>query len=370
VNEQRPLLGSSDAQRVFYDAFGGLALGLELAREAVFDLDGVQVAPFITLPVRTFGSLRVPNALPRHVNGFPAVCKISGTDESFSDECCRGANSSMSNERLLVRPGRILDPGVYVPCERRRHLRAIVVQKVLHLTSGDCSFTLHCTRQEAVAEVENPACRSLVSTSTEGTVEYVESVPHEKDLILRRNVERILNLGWQLRRTMQFDVDVEGFVIDATLMLTQLRPIPSEFHQRLGDPLPLAARGRTIHETRFVTGCFDVADVVVSVEDLSGTAGNAIVARVSRHETWSSPPILTRLQAGLPTIILDHVDGFHLSHAPRLLPPCGPLRDAFHSISVHGIHQSLIGTPVIASSDGRIGRLCAPDESSILRRPF
>jgi|GEM_PF-6654167 len=342
-----------------YRRWGGYALGLQLAAKA---------KQFAVPDAKTMVPEKVEAILRRDGAGFFAksfpygfAVKYSGYREAFSPFAARGVHSSHSH---------------FWEGNGVRAAEAVIVQALADIPPETCTFVFQeYLRPPQISELvtfhayENCVFAETVEDNARVLFEYADGVlltsrvrtPYairrgdrsvHMDLLIRRVAA--------LRQSLDFDIDLECFVFKGKPTITQLRPIPSinvdhDQYARYAETLQRRSRRGKWFNTPWAYGVWNGRGHV----GIGNANGPAIFAKRGgdiRQET----AIIERLQRGLPTLVIDLVDAFRLTHYPYLLPADIKLRNNF-------VYVSLADTHLATLSDGQFVTVVSDGQSAIVK---
>lgn len=340
-----------------YQHLGGAALGLHLADQLAARRADLSTPHWQHLPVDT-----APGGLAAAVRALSderdcgVALRYSGLCEAFSPLSRRGANSTGTR---YLRP--VLAAGGFGPADAAAVLGrapvgtvAILLQEMVRTEGAVGPVHVYgLAGGRSVLEVLGPGATRRLTHVEGGRTVHDETVratgpagPYE-----RAAIAAVAATVTGLREELGFDVDVEGYWRDGVLGVFQLRPVPMDLPAEPAlTPVVRALRSAPHHYTRMVWGCFDVTGVIAAAGE-TGPAPALLLVDGSRGPTAS------HLERAPGAVLLDAVDGFHLTHDPRLLPPAGPVRDGFRYLSVAGWPDrgTAAGRTVRCVSDGSAG---------------
>ncbi len=324
-------------RRILQD-FGGTYTGLHLAEELSNTLP-VVVPRHCTIPVADLDDAalaRTADYVRRALaGGF--VIKYSGLREGFSAHCVRGAHSS----RHRFWDG--LDSSAVGGLLRRAMseapsgTRLLVLQEIVRHPALAGVLHAYGYEDRVLLEATSPG-RRLFAEYRQGAASRCWHVdaPHIGSTGSQPvDATRVATLVAQIRARLGFDVDLEAFGLGDRLVILQLRPIPTDMPV---NPQARAivdrhlTRGSDWHSTPLVWGFWSEGVGTVDL-DRPGQPSILLKRTTDLRECAS---ILARLRNGAPTLIVDCLDGFRLSHRPVHLPQTPQLRQQFAYISVAG----------------------------------
>ncbi|MEU6757580.1 hypothetical protein [Streptomyces sp. NPDC046685] len=349
-------MGITEASLIdLYWRRGGSALGLTLLRRAAASLDLIVPDDLILglEDAARLGADRLVESLPSSLlAGF--ALKYAGHEESFSPGCTRGRYSS----RRRFWDGIDLDQARRMVAEAITSAPAgtqtLVFQQYIKAEGLSGVFYAYGYKGRVLIEALSQGRRTfmevrggLVTDYATVTGEHIRSGSAiEADPIqLYRSISG-------LREAVGFDLDMEGFASPAGVIAVQLRPIPEDM-PRVLHPAHLPRPRGDWHRSPWIWGSWQGGPSTVD-EDVPGRPA----VMVKRTTTLADCPlILARLNRGDPTLVVDALDGFRLSHDPRHLPEVIPHRRAFAYISVAGspLARLASGETVEAFVDGDTG---------------
>jgi hypothetical protein len=355
------LLGGEYAQ-LFRD-FGGTYLGLVLAEELSQTLP-ICVPRRCTVAVDAVSDGTIDGIVERVLRSLSGgfVIKYSGHREGFSRFCVRGIHSSRDRSwdgrdadaarRLLRRAAAQAPPAT----------RLLVLQEIVRSPSLTGIFHSYAYPDRVLIEAVGAGRRSFTETRRD----VVSRQHHVAAAHIRSAGDQLIDttLAAQvmagIRTRLGFDVDVEGFGLGDRVMVLQLRPIPQDMPVRpevravidshlTGDPTGW-------YRTPLVWGSWSEGTCPVD-EDLPGRPA-ILLKRTADIRDWT--PLMARLRRGDPTLVIDCVDGFRLSHQPTNLPAAPAHRQYFSYLSV-------AGTPLVSLRPGERVEAYVDGDRGILR---
>ncbi|MDX3225239.1 hypothetical protein [Streptomyces sp. ME19-01-6] len=352
---------SNVAQDIFFQR-GGVALGLHLA----------EIAAATELPIRTPRYRLIPFDLSpeelvaevqttarRFASGI--ALRYSGLQEAFSAQSRRGVNSTgLRYQYEEVLSGKFDRPSAaHLLASAPQGTIALILQEMIVLP--DFIGLVHCYARSSgtTVEMRRPRGARLVNQTVDGAYHDESTGPVDFSVRDRENsaIESVLVIGSALYETVGFDLDIEGFWLDAQLVVIQLRPVPDDLPMNPDATLIVKSlQEHAWHRTRFVWGDFDTTGVLLPAT--SQTSSQIVSWTDSdRARGWSDFPMSFWRNA---PVIVDTDSGFHLSHDQRLLPPAGTLRNVFRYISVAGAGEvaEIWGKRIRCVSDGEVGVVC------------
>ena len=348
-------IGIADGALVdLYRRNGGTILGLELLRRAAERCD-------LSVPPDTAFSLEeVRHLSPESFrlwlsgelrDGF--ALKYSGHSESFSKECVRGRNSSRRrfwNGVDEAKATRIIEDAID---EAPRDVRALVFQQYLNDPNLSGVFYAYAYEGRTLVEANSMGERTFTEVYAGRVVQQVSVSGEHIRSVSRKQADPLqVDICLQaLRAEVGFDLDLEAFTSGATVVAVQMRPIPEDM-PRLSESSSIPI-GRGWHRTPLVWGAWENASAIVDAD----APGHPAVMVKRTASLAECPTIMRRLERGDPTLVLDVVDGFRLSHDPRYLPEMVHQRQHFAYISLAGTPFADIrrGDGVQAFVDGDTG---------------
>jgi hypothetical protein len=300
---------------------------------------------------------RAVAGLPQSLaNGF--TIKYSGFRESFSPYCIRGIHSSRTRAWRGGTTSDEINMLTKAIAAAPEGTVALVFQELLQQPSLRGPFAAHFTRNHAVTEsLASGERRLAVQDGSQLVTELVQG-KHIKALNLANiDYEYVLDSLRAFSERFDFDLNVEGFQADKDIILVQMRPIPEDMPVSMDLESEIQAclnieEMTKWHHTRWVWGSGRFEGTV----DMEIPDGPAIMIKRLPSLTECGR-ILSRLDDGLPTLVIDTVDAFHLEHGPQHLPLDPAKRHLFSYISVANspLHNLSSGQHVTAIISGARG---------------
>lgn len=336
---------------------GGSSLGLALLRRASESLDLIVPDDLILSlgMAARIGADRLVEALPSGLRAGFAL-KYSGHQESFSPGCTRGRYSS----RRRFWDGSNLDQARRMVAEAITSAppgtQTLVFQQYVKSQGLSGVFYAYGYEGRVLVEATSKGRRAFTELRDGQPVEYatVTGEHIRSGSVIEADPFQLYRCISGLRAAVGFDLDIEGFAYPGGVIAVQLRPIPEDM-PRLLDPAHRPPPGNGWHRTPWVWGTWHGGPSMVD-EDVPGRPA----VMVKRATTLADCPlILARLNRGDPTLVVDVLDGFRLSHDPRHLPEVIPHRRQFAYISVAGSDLAALkpGETVDAFVDGNAGMI-------------
>lgn len=348
--------GIQDAPLIeLYLRQGGSCLGLAILKR-VADRFGLLVPDDLVLSLEDaarLGADRLVESLPPTLLAGLAL-KYSGHLESFSPGCTRGRYSS----RRRFWDGGDLDQARRMVAEAITHAppgtRTLVFQQYIKAEGLSGVFYAYGYRGRVLVEALSRGRRTFTEIRDGQVADYatVTGEHIRSGSVIQADPIQLYRAISGLREAVGFDLDMEGFASPAGVIAVQLRPIPEDM-PRVLHPAHLPRPRGDWHRSPWIWGSWQGGPSTVD-EDLPGHPA----VMVKRATTLADCPlILARLNRGDPTLVVDTLDGFRLSHDPRHLPETIPHRRAFSYISVAGSPLARLeaGETVEAFVDGDTG---------------
>ena len=317
---QLPESIESNPTNELFAQFGGTYVGLRLARILSQGRSDVRIPDDYALLIDDPQDVGMAVAeLPKSVrHGF--VVKYSGSSETFSPESARGAYTSRSRvwtEQSNQEPAALVRESLQAAPQMTK---ALVLQQLIDGISVKGPFAAHIYKDRVIAESVRPGERQLATIlefENASTIERYQA-PH----IAARgsghpNVELLRRVAFDLRGQVQFDINIEGYEVDGTIVLVQFRPIPSdvELNKQLRSTVREELRSNPSgwHQTSFVTGHG------ISNPTARAAGAHRVMVKPER-DLRNCPEITAALMRGERVMVLDPYDAFHLEHTPAHLP--------------------------------------------------
>jgi hypothetical protein len=345
--------------QVFHEC-GGTYLGLVLAEELSRTLP-IVVPKRYTMALEQVPAGSLDRALRLLGDGF--VVKYSGHREGFSRHCVRGTHSSRDrywDGRDSDEARRLLERAV---AQAPAGTRLLILQELIRHPSLTGIFHSYAYRDRVLIEATGAGRRSFSEThrgvvcrQAHVAAAHIRSAGNQ--VVDTTLVTRVMT---EIRARLGVDVDVEGFGLDDRVVVLQLRPIPPDMPVRvevraaIDDHLRLSPAGW--YRTPFVWGSWDEVPGLVD-EDVPGRPA---VLTKRTADLRDCTPVMRRLRRGDPTLVVDCVDGFRLSHQPINLPEDPTLRRCFAYLSV-------ANTPLVGVRPGERVEAFVDGDRGILRR--
>jgi hypothetical protein len=303
--------------------------------------------------VARLGPDRLVESLPSSlVAGF--AVKYSGHEESFSPGCTRGRYSS----RRRFWDGDDLDRARALVAEAITHVppgtKALIFQQYIRAEELSGILYAYGYRSRVLMEAMSHGQRTFSEIRDDCVVESATITGEHirSGSIIEADPRQLYRTINGIRKLVGFDLDMEGFASPSGVVAVQLRPIPDDM-PRVLHPVYLPRPRGGWHRTPWIWGTWQGGPSAVD-EDIPGRPAVMVKRTASLADC---PVILARLRRGDPTLVVDVLDGFRLSHDPRLLPEVIPHRRAFAYMSVAGSSLARLqaGEMVEAFVDGDTG---------------
>jgi hypothetical protein len=349
-------VGITEASLIdLYRRQGGSALGLALLRRAATSLDLIVPDDLILSleDAARLGADQLIETLPPMLRAGFAL-KYSGHEESFSPGCTRGRYSS----RRRFWDGIDLDQARRMVAEAITSAptgtQTLVFQQYIKAEGLSGVFYAYGYKGRVLIEALSKGRRTFMEVRGGLVADYatVTGGHIRSGSVIQADPIQLYRVISGLREAVGFDLDMEGFASPAGVVVVQLRPIPADM-PRVLHPAHLPRPRGDWHRSPWIWGSWQGGLSTVD-EDVPGRPA----VMVKRTTTLADCPlILARLNRGDPTLVVDALDGFRLSHDPRHLPEVIPYRRAFAYISVAGSPLARLapGETVEAFVDGDTG---------------
>lgn len=307
---------------------GGLAYGLELARDSSLDLP-VRVVPWIFVPTHDVNARSIGEA--SELLGSMVLRWSDAKPEEFTAIARRGdkhratnripAGASPADLGVLAEAAvAVMPPGAV----------GAVLQQAIDVSSG-CLADIEIRDGTVEVEFRTDLARVLVRRSAGDCV--IEAIGSDPRMPNPATIDELIahlttmasclpstEHGWQLEGALQGGSD--------SFAVLQLRPTPGDRHRIHSRP-----SAAWTESTGYVWGVFDFL-----VDALESTAidvnGDPVAMFVREHAVDTfEPGALTALEAGRPVLVLNRASGFRLTHESFNLP-AAHLRAGFYAAHV------------------------------------
>ncbi|MGW4204415.1 hypothetical protein [Streptomyces sp. NPDC004726] len=355
-------MGITDASLIdLYWRKGGSALGLALLRRAAASLDLIVPDDLILSleDAARIGADQLVATLPSSLSAGFAL-KYSGHEESFSPACTRGRYSSRRRFWDGVDVGLARQMVAEAIAHAPPGTRSLAFQQYVKTDGLSGVFFAYGYQRRLLVEATSERRRTFTEVRGGQVVDHatVTGDHIRSGSIVEADPLQLYGVISGLREVVGFDLDMEGFVSPPGVVAVQLRPIPKDM-PRVLHPARLPRPRADWHRTPWIWGSWTGEPRVVD-EDVPGRPAVMVKRTTALADC---PAIVARLHRGDPTLVVDALDGFRLSHDPRHLPETIPHRRAFAYISVAGtpLAQLAAGEGVEAFVDGGTGLIRRTD---------
>jgi hypothetical protein len=386
----RVSLGSR--HQAFLARYGGVALGLRLLDLAADHVEGLVAPAWAAVNLEDLRARDLPRDMTLEARSFATLegryvaFKYSGLRESFSRHVSRGANSSMRGPGPFIAERSqtidIIREGAWAAPEGTC---AIVLQEMVTSAPPFNDVIVHATGDRVVIEARDDTNVAVFDWTHERA--WLETKDGSAALgSLKQEFETLVEMHRKLSLKLGFPVNTEGFWNDGSFVAIQLRPIPTDVptdSSLTPKVLEMAARPDTFL-THFVHGAYDIQGTVARDPSDAGrsiglfltpprSADSSDLARHSRlarygelrsqrplrKSLWLSRANVDAQISGVPFVILDALDAFHLSHDIDYLPPAGLLRERLNYAACGPIADAIDdGAEIRIMSDGSFAAIC------------
>lgn len=322
-----------------YTQYGGVSLGIALAESYSRNDENCHTPLAVSIPILDIGRYdpnRISNIAAR---GF--AIKTSGVSESFSPESARGRNSSRNRYWAPMSGVDAYNLVVHLASMLTSDTIALVLQE--YITDADPCGIIHCyaleeeriilehiqDRHTLLVEMQGS---SVVHAAISGYVGRVQPTSTGLD------VDMISAVVTSMRNFLGFDLDLELFQRKGQVCIVQVRPIPSDVSIDRSVQLRierLCSVNESWVDVPFFSGLWVHDRVPI------GQVDSAVAALIKEEaDLGHCPQILDRLRDGKPTLVIDLVGGFRISHSPENLPEDLAMRRHFSYVALSTIDIS------------------------------
>lgn len=296
------------------------------------------------LKIPTTYCLRIKDILD---NGIPLgfewlnwkdiVLKFSKVWDDFSVSCERWKNSSTWLPKLKWDDS-IIDnvKNIVLSEELDSDIKSIILDEMIKLPNNYLYLVIFDGYKIKIEISRNDRERLFFELDVKGNITYTESNSKyiTKEELPYDVFEKILEIHKQIFAYFwKIPVNTEWFFWDWEYTMIQVRPTPNE---QKDENKVLSYNEDGIEEnrvTKFVYWVFDFEGIPKIINKDNYLIEEKSIFILDQNHRWFSNLIKARLENGLPTILIDIFDWFHISHDPNLLPHYWEARKNFNYIS-------------------------------------